>query len=94
MGLEVVTKEDLQIFRLQLISDIKVLFHPRENLNKEILRSREVIKLLKISPGTLQTLRVNGILNPSKIGGIMFYKKKEIDDLLDSDKSFTNVKRH
>ena len=84
MGVEVVTKEDLQMFRLQLINDLKGLFQFQENSKKEWLRSNEVRKLLKISSGTLQTLRVNGTLNPSKIGGIMYYKMEEIEKLLNA----------
>lgn len=87
MSIEVVTKEDLQAFRLQLIDDLKALFQFKENSKKEWLRSNEVRKLLKISPGTLQTLRVNGTLHPSKIGGIMYYKMEEIEKLLNSTKS-------
>lgn len=88
MSVEVVTKEDLQAFRLQLINDLKALFQFQENSKKEWLRSNEVRKLLKISPGTLQTLRVNGTLHPSKIGGIMYYKMEEIEKLLNCTKSF------
>lgn len=88
MSVEVVTKEDLQTFRLQLINDLKELLQSQENSKKELLRSSEVRKLLKISPGTLQTYRANGILNPSKIGGIMYYKMEEIEMRLNSNKSF------
>lgn len=87
MSVEVVTKEDLQAFRLQLIDDLKALFQFKENSKKEWLRSNEVRKLLKISPGTLQTLRVNGTLHPSKVGGIMYYRMEEIEKLLNSTKS-------
>jgi hypothetical protein len=38
------------------------------------LKSSEVRKLLKISSGTLQNLRINGTLNFYKIGGILYYK--------------------
>lgn len=88
MSVEVVTKEDLQTLRQQLISDLKVLLQFQENSKKEWLKSSEVRKLLKISPGTLQTLRVNGTLHPSKIGGIMYYKMEEIENLLNSTKNF------
>ncbi len=86
MNVEVITKEDLQALRQQLISDLKALLQFQENSKKEWLRSSEVRNLLKISPGTLQTLRVNGILHPSKIGGIMYYKMEEIERLLNSTK--------
>jgi hypothetical protein len=87
MNVEVVTKEDLQAFRLQLIDDLKGLLQSRENSKKELLRSKEVRKLLKISPGTLQTFRANGTLNPSKMGGIMYYKMEEIEMHLNSNRS-------
>jgi len=84
MSIEGITKEDLQTFRLQLVNDLKALLLPQERVKKEWLRSREVRKLLKISPGTLQSLRVNGTLHPSKIGGIMYYKLEEIEKLFNA----------
>lgn len=87
MSIEIVTMEDLQKFRLQLINDLKELFQFPKNSKKEWLRSKEVRNLLKISPATLQTLRVRGTLNPSKIGGIMYFRMDEIEKLLNSGKS-------
>jgi len=87
MNVELVTKEDLQAFRLQLIDDFKGILHFQENSKIELLRSKEVRKLLKISPGTLQTFRTNGILNPSKMGGILYYKMEEIKMHLNSKRS-------
>jgi hypothetical protein len=46
------------------------------------LKSSEVRKLLKISPGTLQNLRINGTLNYKRIGGIIFYKYDDIQKML------------
>jgi hypothetical protein len=51
--------------------------------NKEWLKSNEVRKLLGISPGTLQTLRITGTLNYSKIGGMMYYRYQDIMKLLE-----------
>jgi len=86
MNVELVTKEDLQAFRLQLIDDLKRLLQSHEIPQKKFLRSKEVRKILKISPGTLQTFRTNGTLNPSKLGGIMYYKMEEIDMHLNSNR--------
>ncbi len=85
MSVEVVTKEDLQTFRLQLINDLKALLLYKQDAKKEWLRSGEVRKLLKISPGTLQNLRITGKLKSSKVGGINFYRYSEIEKLLDSN---------
>ena len=46
----------------------------------------EVRKLLNISPGTLQTLRINGTLPYTKIGGTMYYNLKDIEKLLNKSK--------
>ena len=50
--------------------------------NNKWLKSSEVRKLLKISPGTLQTLRANGTLKYSKVGGIIYYDQDHVQELL------------
>ena len=85
MSIEVITKEDLQAFRMQLINEIKELILSRPTTTKDWLRSREVRKLLNISPGTLQTFRTNGKLTPSKLGGINYYRYSDIDKLLNQN---------
>lgn len=83
MHLEILTKDDLQAFRVQLLSDLKQLFHPPAQApEKAWLKSAEVRKLLQISPNTLQNLRVTGKLHPTKVGGILYYNREEIDRLL------------
>jgi hypothetical protein len=74
MAAEIITKEDLQTFRAELLQDIKNLLDSTGKLEtKKWLRSPEVRKLLGISPGTLQTLRINGTLPYSKVGNIIYY---------------------
>lgn len=41
------------------------------------MKSHEVRRLLKISPGTLQTLKSSGILPYTKMGGVHFYDYEE-----------------
>lgn len=83
MNLEILTKQDLTEFREQLLMDLKKLFQgaPKEP-EKGWLRSREVRQLLRISPNTLQNLRVAGKLHPTKVGGILYYSREEISKLL------------
>jgi hypothetical protein len=58
---------------------------------KKWLKSSEVRKMLGISPGTLQNLRVNGSLPFTKIGGIIFYSQEDIERLLkDNSTSYGN----
>ena len=89
-SIEVLTKEDLQAFRLQLMNDLKALLFPRQNTKKEWLRSSEIRKELKISAGTLQNLRVTGKLKPIKIGGIFFYRNSDLEKLLDPENGIQN----
>lgn len=83
MAVEIVTKEDFELFRVQLLDEIKRLIRP-EVQNKRWLRSREVRKLLKVSAGTLQNLRVNNTLHPVQLPNsrILFYDAEEVENLL------------
>lgn len=85
MAIEIITKEDLQSFRTQLLSDLKHLIGQRQPEQKQWLKSFEVRKLLKISPGTLQTLRINGTLRFTKISSILYYNYEDIQKILEAN---------
>jgi len=81
--MDLVTKDDLQVFKIQLMDDIRKLLD-RPEKNEEIadwIKSKQVRKLLDVSPGTLQNLRISGHLNPKKIGGTWYYNRHEITEL-------------
>lgn len=84
MHVEIITKDDLRQFKTELLNDIKAIVKPQEKA-KEWLKSAEVRKMLNISPGTLQNLRINRTLRYTKIGGMMFYKLEDITRLLEGD---------
>ncbi|MFA6274111.1 MAG: helix-turn-helix domain-containing protein [Candidatus Paceibacterota bacterium] len=86
MAIEVITREDLNEFRTLLLSDLKELLKLNSQQQKQWLKSSEVRKLLNISPGTLQTLRINKTLSYTKIGGIIYYASKDIEKLLEENK--------
>lgn len=86
MAIEVITREDLNEFRILLLNDLKEIFKGQATENKQWLKSKEVRKLLNISPGTLQTLRINKTLSYTKIGGIIYYAQKDIDRILNDNK--------
>lgn len=85
MAQEVITVEDLQKFRLQLLEDIRLLLQPKIQVEKQWLKSREVRKILGISHGTLQNLRIRNLLPYQKIGGLIFYKYDDIVKLLEKN---------
>jgi Helix-turn-helix domain len=85
MNVELITKEDLKQFKTEMLTEIKHLIKPGQGQSKQWLKSYEVRKLLNISPGTLQNLRVNGILRYTKIGGLLYYKHEDIIRLLEDN---------
>jgi hypothetical protein len=83
MHVELITKDDLKQFKSDLIIEIKQIMQPEQEQRKQWLKSSEVRKLLNISPGTLQNLRINGTLRYTKIGGMLYYKLDDIHKLLE-----------
>jgi hypothetical protein len=85
MNVELITSEDLKKFKIELLNDIKQIIQPGEGQSKKWLKSSEVRKLLNISPGTLQNLRINGTLRFTKMGSIMYYKLEDINKVLEEN---------
>ncbi|WP_462267761.1 helix-turn-helix domain-containing protein [Mucilaginibacter sp.] len=84
MNVELVTREDLR--RLEdLLNEIKQIVQPGQSQPKKWLKSSEVRKMLNISPGTLQNLRINGTLRFTKMGSIMYYKLEDINKVLEGN---------
>lgn len=83
MRLEIITKEDLQQFKSELFTELKEIFGQKiETGDRQWLKSAEVRKMLNISAGTLQNLRINGTLPFRKIGGIMYYNRLVIEKIM------------
>jgi DNA mismatch repair ATPase MutS len=78
---QMITKKDLLNFGNLLLEELKNT-QSKEEQPAQWLKSSEVRKLLKISPGTLQNLSINGTLTPSKIVGILYYKHDDILKML------------
>ena len=79
---QVVTNRDLLNFGNVLLNEIKSATTTAEQ-PAQWLKSSEVRKLLKISAGTLQNLRINGTLHFNRIGGIIYYKYDDIKRMLE-----------
>lgn len=88
---ELITLGDLDTFRMTLLHEIKELLKfsggSPVHQHKQWLRSSEVRKMLGVSAGTLQNLRINGTLTYTKIGGIVFYKHEDIIKTLEKNVS-------
>ena len=80
-----VTVQDLQKMKEEIISQI-ALMTDKATSQKEWLRSAEVMEMLSISTGTLQSLRINGEIPYTKIGGTLYYERKAILKVLNDNK--------
>ncbi|MDO8999845.1 MAG: helix-turn-helix domain-containing protein [Bacteroidota bacterium] len=87
MAVDILTKDDLNSFKNELFEELKTLIRAKPNLQqKEWLKSYEVRKMLGISPGTLQQMRINGTIAFSQVGGLMFYKYDDIVKLMEKNR--------
>jgi hypothetical protein len=87
MVAELITSEDLKLFKSELLDDIKKLLNNGTNtVQKKWLKSPEVRKLFNISPGTLQNFRINGTLPYTKMGGVLYYDYDDIQKILNGNK--------
>ena len=85
-----------QVTRLDLLNALNFLINEiniskKEEQPQKWLKSSEVKSLLRISPGTLQNLRINGTLTYTKIGGIIFYSYEEILKVMEQNKVNRNT---
>ena len=85
---QLITTGDLIAFKMELLDEIqKLLKEMNAEPAKKWLKSPEVRKLLGISPGTLQNLRVNGTLPYTKVGGVIFYEYEDIRKMLEENRT-------
>ena len=78
MPLELLTRRDLNDFKQELFIELQQLFSQSPNAPHALLKSREVLKILRISPGTLQNLRKNQTLPFTKGGGTLYYRYEDV----------------
>jgi hypothetical protein len=83
MTVELITKEDLEQFRQSMLQDLKLLLTKRTEEPQKYLKSYQVKNMLKISGGTLHTLRANGTLKFTRIGHIIYYNYEDIMQLME-----------
>jgi len=87
MAATIITLEDLQNFKQELITELQKLLSQRQTTPaRKWLKSNEVRRLLLLSPGTLQHLRVTGTLPFTKIGGVIFYDYDDIQKMIEGHK--------
>jgi hypothetical protein len=88
MNLEILTREDMKNFKIELLEEIRKILKPSSE-QKEWLKSSDVMKILDCSPGTLQNLRINGKLPFTKMGGTIYYSHADVTKVLNGNKKNT-----
>jgi len=88
MSVNILTKEDLLLFQDELLSQIKDILRQSPVQTKKWLKTDEVKEVLRVSASTLQTLRINGTLTYSKLGGIIYYDYEHIENVLKKNLRF------
>jgi len=86
MPTEVLTKEDLEVFRIQLLHDIKNIVSgviKPVTEKPEGYKTADVRKMLGCSVNKLVSLRISRKLRTKKIGGTVYYNKDDIKQLLE-----------
>jgi len=87
MSNELVTKQDLQAFRTQLVGDIRVLLQSqgasKTNDSLEGYKTKDVRKILGCSVNKLVSLRIARKIRWKKIGGTVYYNQEDVRRLLE-----------
>ena len=87
---ERITKEDLRQFGLQLVDKMRIMIqettHEQTELEQpEWLKSRAVKKLMDISSGSVQNLRVTKKVRFKKVLGSYYYNKEDLQKLFNDE---------
>lgn len=89
--METITKNDLNVLKDQIISEISSLLNNRIDNSEESeefgwMRSKAIRKALNISASTLQNLRITGKIRFKKVLGSYYYNKKDLQHLFDDER--------
>lgn len=85
---QLVTLADLEKFKEQMLSEMRrLLAGGGKQHSKQWLKSREVRKLLDVSPGKLYAMRVSRQLSYMRIGGVIYYDRADIDKMFEKFKT-------
>lgn len=86
MPAEIITKDDLQIFKEELLTELRAIISQPVTEQKEWLKSEDVRQMLGLSPGSLQNLRIKGDLPYTKLGGTLYYSYADVVKVLNANK--------
>lgn len=85
MGIDIVTKDDLLVFKTSLIADLKQVI--QEAITKvpeapEGYKTKHVRAMLGCSVNKIVSLRIERKIRVKKVGGTLYYNKDDVRKLL------------
>ncbi|MGK6341922.1 helix-turn-helix domain-containing protein [Chryseobacterium sp. DT-3] len=85
--MEALSKQDLEMFRIRMLSDFQQLLQDQAVVKDEFdwLRSKAIRKMMDISPATLQNLRITGKIRHRKVMGSYYYNKTDLLKMFDDE---------
>lgn len=86
--MQLVTTDDLETFKESLLQELRAILKEEKTgpESRRWLKSYEVRRMLNLSSGTLHTLRCNGTLPFTKMGGALYYDYEDIQRILSEQK--------
>jgi len=90
LGMDLITKNDLDVMKVQIISELGMLIDRKLNGEKENeefgwMRSKTIRRKLNISAATLQNLRITGKIRFKKLLGSYYYNSEDLQKIFSDE---------
>lgn len=85
MGIDIVTKDDLTVFKTSLIADLKQVISEAMGQipeSPEGYKTKHVRAILGCSVNKIVSLRIARKIRTKKVGGTLYYNKEDVKKLL------------
>lgn len=91
---DLLTKKDLEDFKKELFDLLSSLNEKPTSDQQKWLKTADVKKMLGVASGTLNNLRLNGVLPYNKVGGLYYYKHEDVEKMLNGPEKKSPKKKH
>ncbi len=83
MQINIVTKEDLEEFRVKRLTEIREILKIQEVKSfPRSIKTKQALEILDMSAGKLKQMRITGELSYKEVGGTYYYNYNEVKGLL------------
>lgn len=85
MQIDLATVADLERIKKEIVEEISEVLKKETRQTKKWIKTEEARDILKCSAGTLFTLKNNGTIEASKVGGCLYYNLDSIMKAFDKN---------